>query len=291
MPIPMNGTCLECFLPKRLAFARQHGNDQQVTQVAKMLTRRFGESPEDMDSALLGGLCDEEMNAFFGLDPDRMKEEKEASNRFVLERLEDIDRRIHEADDPLYAALQFAVLGNYLDFSALAGQVSFEALDQMLDKAQDLDLDKACYQQFLTDLEKGRRFLYLTDNAGEICFDRLLAEALQKAFPHLQITFCVRGRPVSNDATREDARTAGIAFPVIDNGTAIGGTALGYISSESKEAIEQADVILAKGMGNTESLYGCGYNVYYAFLVKCARFMEFFNAPKMKPMFIRDKKA
>lgn len=290
MPIPMNSTCLECFLSKRLKLARTLGTDEQATEIARMLTRRFCESPADMDSALLGGLCDEEIAQYFGIDPDRMRQEKEMSNRFVLDRLDTIRSRINRAEDPIYAALQFAVLGNYLDFSALYGQVSFEQLDEMLNKAVLLDLDKACYAQFLDDLKTGKRLLYITDNAGEICFDRLMAEVLVQTFPHLEITFLVRGRPVVNDATREDACVAGIPFPVIDNGTAIGGTAMGLISAEARDAIENAHVILAKGMGNTESMFGCGYNVYYAFLVKCARFMQFFDAPKMKPMFIKDSK-
>ena len=219
-----------------------------------------------------------------------MREEKELSNRFVLDRLDKIRSRVEAAADPIYAGLQYAVLGNYLDFSALYGQVSFEDMDKMLDSAAEIDLDKAEYQNFIADLTKGKRFLYLTDNAGEICFDRVLAEIIAKTFPHLEITFCVRGKPVVNDATREDAEVAGIRFPVIDNGIAIGGTPVHMIGAEAKAALDSADVILAKGMGNTESMFGCGYNIYYAFLVKCARFMEFFNAPKMKPMFIRDRK-
>jgi len=290
MSIPMNSTCLECFLSKRLELARSLGTDEQATEIARLLSRRFFEAPADMDSAVLGGLCDQEINEYFGLAPDRMREEKEMSNRFVLERLEELRSRVAKAEDPIYAALQFAVLGNYLDFSALYGQVSFEDLDRMLDKASEMELDKTYYESFLRDLQNGKRLLYLTDNAGEICFDRVLGEIIAEKYPHLEITFCVRGGPVVNDATREDAEIAGIRFPVIDNGTALGGTSLSRVSRECREAIENADVILAKGMGNTESLFGCGYNVYYAFLVKCVRFMQFFDAPKMKPMFIRDRK-
>ena len=207
----------------------------------------------------------------------------------MLERLPQICARIEKAEDPVYAALQFAVLGNYLDFSALQGEVSFDALENMLDAALELPLDKDCYEQFCQDLQAGKTLLYLTDNAGEIVFDRVLAEELQKKYPHLQITFCVRGEPVSNDATREDAAVAGVTFPVIDNGTAIGGTVLRFVGEELKKAMETADVIVAKGMGNTESLFGCGYNVYYAFLVKCERFIQVFNKPKLTPMFIKDK--
>ena len=160
----------------------------------------------------------------------------------------------------------------------------------MLDSALEIDLDKEAYQAFCRDLSQGKRLLYLTDNAGEIVFDRVLAERLKQKYPHLEITFCVRGKPVSNDATREDAAAVGIPFPIIDNGTAIGGTAIGLVSDETKKALEEADVIIAKGMGNTESMYGCGYNVYYAFLVKCERFIQVFNKPKLTPMFIREKK-
>ena len=76
---------------------------------------------------------------------------------------------------------------------------------------------------------------------------------------------------------------------MIDSGNAIGGTALDRVSPTAKAAFDKADVILAKGMGNTESMFGCGYNIYYAFLVKCARFVQFFEKPLMTPMLVRDR--
>ena len=288
MSIPMNSVCLECVVNKHMPRARELGTDEQATEYGKSLAKYYGESGPDMDSALFAVYSEKELNRIYGLQPDRMQEEKDLSNRFVLERLEDIRQRIAKTEDPIYAALQFAVLGNYLDFSALAGQVSFEKLDEMLDGATKIDLDKTCYEQFRRDLQTGKKLLYITDNAGEICFDRVTAEVIAEVFPQLEITFMVRGLPVTNDATREDAEIAGIRFPVIDNGTAIGGTTLSQISPEALQAVKAADVILAKGMGNTESMFGCGYNVYYAFLVKCPRFEQFFNAPKMQPMFVRD---
>lgn len=289
MSIPLNSLCVECHLGKQIALARKLGDETQVNAYLKRIMGTMANAPEDMDSAWLGAISDGYLQEIFGVDPNRLKEEKEFSNRFVLERLKDIESRIDAAPDPVYAALQFSVLGNYLDFSALHGEVSFEKLEKMLDSASEIDLDKDCYRQFCADLTAGKKLLYLTDNAGEIVFDRLLAERLQKAYPQLDITFCVRGSAVSNDATREDAAAAGISFPLIDNGTAIGGTVLRFVSQELKDAMNSADVILAKGMGNTESMYGCGYNVYYAFLIKCQRFIQVFNKPKLTPMFIRDK--
>lgn len=290
MSIPMNSVCAECFMGKRLQLLQTLGTDEQATEMGKKMMLMYAQSPADMDSAVLGGLVDSEIARFYDIKTDRFGEEKRLSNRFVLERLDRVRDRVKAAADPVYAALQFAVLGNYLDFSALYGQVSFEKLDEMLDGAKELALDRACYEQFCRDLAAGKKFLYVTDNAGEIGFDRVMAETLLQAYPHLEITFLVRGGIVSNDATREDAEAVGIPFPVIDSGNAIGGTSISRICPEAKAAFDRADVILAKGMGNTESLFGCGYNVYYAFLVKCQRFVQFFEKPLMTPMFIRDKK-
>jgi hypothetical protein len=73
-----------------------------------------------------------------------------------------------------------------------------------------------------------------------------------------------------------------------EGGAAIGGTAIHLLSEESRQALECADVVIAKGMGNTETMYGCGYNVYYAFLVKCDRLSSYFDKPLMTPMLVRE---
>ncbi len=285
----MNAVCLQCHFRKNVDTARALGDDETATAFARALLQQYLDAPEDVDSAYLGGLTNKLFQKFYDVGPDRYREEKEASNRFVLERLDVIRQRVEGSEDPVYAGLQFAILGNYIDFSALGKNVSFEKLDQMLSQAKDLQPDMDCFRQLQQDLAKGKKLLYLTDNAGEIGFDRVFAEVLQKAYPQLEITFCVRGGPIVNDATREDAAIMELPFPVIDNGTAIGGTVIPLISDEAKQALESADVVIAKGMGNTESMYGCGYNVYYAFLVKCDRFIQFFDKPFMTPMLVRDK--
>ena len=289
MGIPMNSLCVECRLRKDLDTARSLGDEQTATAFARAHMELFLQMDKEENSTYFGARIDELFRKFYRLDADRFREEKAASNAFVLERLDALRAKVNAAADPVYAALQLAVLGNYLDFSALRGEVDFSVLDHMLDTALDMALDLNTYAAFLKDLEAGKNLLYITDNAGEIGFDRVLAEQLQARFPHLNITFCVRGKPVSNDATREDAAAMGITWPVIDNGCAIGGTCIDRICPEARAALESADVVLAKGMGNTESMFGCGYNVYYAFLIKCDRFIQYFNKPKMTPMFIRDQ--
>ncbi len=289
MSLEMNTECLLCHLRRNVETARSLGDEKTATAFAKALMELYIHAPADASSPALGPGTSALFRKFYGLEEDRFRQEKETSNRFVLARLDSIRDTVQGAPDPVYAALQFAVLGNYIDFSALQGEVSFEKLDAMLDTALDLPLPVETYKVFCEELSRGKKLLYLTDNAGEICFDRLLGEALQTAYPHLQITFCVRGGPAHNDATREDAELIGLPFPVIDNGNCVGGTELGLLSPEAKKALTEADVILAKGQGNTETLLGCGYNIYYAFLIKCPRFVQKFGKPKLTPMLVRER--
>lgn len=289
MSIPMNSTCIACRVDRITRQISSMGTEEQTTAFLKAWMKMAAEYPPDIDSARCGYYTDLLVEKFYGINPaDLMKKDKEDSNRFALARIDQIRRRVEESDDPVYTGLQYAILGNYLDFSALQGRVSYAELEEMLDKYKDFVLDKAVTDQFSADLAKGRKLLIFTDNAGEIVFDRVLAQVLKKRYPHLEIVFCVRGAPVANDATRGDAEAVGIEFPIVDSGIAIGGTDIALLPKEAKQELETADVVLAKGMGNTESMYGCGYHVYYAFLVKCARFMDFFNAPMMKAMFLRE---
>lgn len=286
----MDAECVLCHLDKNIALARSLGDEETAAAFAKELLRLHLEAPADASSPYLGPGTSALLQRYYGLGPDRYHQEKIDSNRFVMERYEQICSRVEQADDPVLAALQFSILGNYLDFSALRGNVSFEKLDEMLSSALEMELDADCYAQLQSDLAGGKHVLLLTDNAGEIGFDRILAEQLQKAYPHLEITFCVRGQITQNDATREDAAVVGIDFPIIDNGNSVAGTELSLLSAEAMDALKTADVVIAKGMGNTETMFGCGYNVYYAFLVKCGRFVRFFQKPLMTPMLVRDRK-
>lgn len=289
MSIAIDATCYLCHLKKNLEIAMGMGDQKTATAFARDLMQVYLDAPAETSSPELVPMVNALFQKHYGAEEDRFRQEKEDSNRFVLERLDTIADRIAAAPDRVYAGLQFALLGNYIDFSALHGQVSFEKLEELLSGAQQIRVEQASYDALCRDLQQGRKLLYLTDNAGEICFDRLFAQELMWAYPHLQITFCVRGGPSQNDATRADAALAGIPFPVIDNGNTVAGTALHLLSPEAKAAIEEADVIIAKGQGNIETLYGCGYNIYYMFLIKCIRFQEFFKLPKLTPMLLREK--
>ena len=288
MAIKINTLCLQCLINKHLETAREL-DETKANAFAKELMEVLQNALENSSSAVAGAKINGLYQKHFGLEQDRFVQEKIDSNVFVKNRLPQIKALVEQQSDPVFAGLQFAILGNYLDFSALRGQVSFEKLDAMLLDALNMQLDKDVYDSLCRDLSGAKNLLYITDNAGEIGFDRILAEQLHKKYPHMQITFCVRGLPAHNDATRQDAEFMEIPFPIIDTGNDIGGVDIPSLSAEAKNALETADVVLAKGMGNTESMFGCGYNVYYAFLVKCPRFVEYFRKPMMTPMLWKEQ--
>ena len=289
MSLVVDTQCLQCYLKRHLDLVRPLGTEAQAMAFAKDLLRLYLDAPEGVSSPWFGPGAADLLLQHYGLPIDRYREEKELSNRFVLERMDTIQDMVRSAPDPVFAGLQFAILGNYLDFAALQGQVSFEKLEQMLRQALDMELDRDVYAALCRDLASGKKLVYLTDNAGEIGFDRIFAEEIARAYPALSITFCVRGAITANDATREDAAAVGIPFPVIDNGNRIAGTQLDQLSPEAQAALDSADVILAKGMANTETMWGCPYNVYYAFLVKCQKFVTHFGKPMFTPMLVRQR--
>ena len=289
MSIAVDTYCMECHLKRNLAQARSLGTEEQAMAFLKGLMQLYLQAPEGAPAAWFGPGVTDLLCSIYGLEEDRYRQEKLDSNAFILSRMDSIREKIQAASDPLYAALQFAILGNYLDFAALRDQVDFRKLDEMLENAGKMELDLPVYGRLCRDLEAGSTLLYLTDNAGEIGFDRLLAEQIQARYPELQITFCVRGAIAANDATREDAAAVGIPFPVIDNGSRIAGTIIPMLGQEASQALHSADVIIAKGMANTECMLGCGLNVYYTFLVKCEKFKTYFGKPMFTPVLAAER--
>ena len=277
-----------CHFNRHMKRAQTLGDSQTGLEFGKELMRMYLAAPEGVSSPWFSPQVAALFQKYYGVSGDPYAEEKRMANTFIMERFDQIKAMVQQAEDPVFAGLQFSILGNYLDFAALQGNVSFEKMEQMLRQALDMQLDMGVYENMKADLAKGKKLLYLTDNAGEIGMDRIFAEQIHEKYPDLEITFCVRGGNTINDATREDAAIVGIPFPVIDNGNLVSGTELSMLSEEAKAAMDSADVIISKGMANTETLYHSGYPIYYAFLVKCVRFVEEFGKPLMTPMLVKE---
>ena len=118
------------------------------------------------------------------------------------------------------------------------------------------------------------------------------SKILKEKYPNLDITVIVRGYPVVNDATMEDAEEIGLTdlVRVIGNGSNVGGTWIPGITSEARDLLYDADLIIAKGQGNFETLNDCGLNIYYLFLCKCDLFQRRFHAENLQGMFLNERR-
>ncbi len=217
------------------------------------------------------------------------REIKKKYNDLVLSMEDAVRNKIESSKEPLLTSLIYARIGNYIDFGAMnnVDEGTFLSLfDDPKCRKEDEEVARALIEQ----CKSAKRFLLVTDNCGEIVLDKLFIEQLKKAFPALEITVMVRGADVLNDATREDAEYVGIdkGVKLIDNGNSVAGTVYGILSDEAKKAVDHADIILAKGQGNYESMCRQGRHIFYSFLCKCELFTSRFEVPKLTGVFVEE---
>lgn len=212
--------------------------------------------------------------------------QKEKYNQLLLSRYSSMVSQIQKNKDPLKTALQFALVGNYIDFGAM-DDVQECKLEELLGKRESIVIDEAEYTIFNRELKIAQRLVYITDNAGEIVMDRILIEAIQRKYPQVTVTVIVRGTEVLNDATEQDAKDIKLdcVAEIRSNGTYYPGTPFANTPQEIVQLIQKADICIAKGQGNFESLCGCASNIYYLFLCKCHMFVNRFQVPRFTPVF------
>jgi len=181
--------------------------------------------------------------------------------------LPDLRRRVEAAADPFETAVRLAVAGNIIDFG-LTSALDEASVHQSIKEALERPLAVDHVAELKAAVGRAKAILYVADNAGEIAFDRLLIERL----PLDRTTLAVRGAPIINDATRADAEAVGLTdlVTVIDNGDDAPGTILESCSAAFRCTFAAADVILAKGQGNYETLSDAGKDVYFLLKAKCA---------------------
>lgn len=215
---------------------------------------------------------------------------KQHYNQLMLDHFPYMKNKVDTSENHLKTAIQYAMVGNYIDFGALEN-VNESELKAQLDEAININIDSKLLDVFKNNLVNAKRLVYFTDNCGEIVTDKLLISTLHDINPNLHITVIVRGKPVLNDATLEDAKyihMEDVAQKVLGNGTGLLGNVVGVISKESMDEVENADLLISKGQGNYEGLSGCGLNIYYLFLCKCEMFMRRFGVEQFTGIMARE---
>jgi len=202
---------------------------------------------------------------------DPYLEVKNRFNKLALMMYPELKQRIKFSTDPLETAIRLAIAGNIIDFG-VNSDVQDNTVEKTIAESLTDDLDLKALQRFRDDTDAAENILYLGDNAGEIVFDRLLIEQM----PYEKVTFVVKGSPILNDATIEDAQIAGLTdiINVIDNGSDAPGTILESCSDPFRHCFDKADLLIAKGQGNFETLNNVWKNKFFLLRPKCSVLAE-----------------
>lgn len=284
----INSFCMSCLVQAQARNIQKFEDEEKKSRYMREIFKLLLDSDPELSAPALLEPVTKLYESYWG-SQEGFQAEKKSFNDFLLSMEEELEKKIRSTKDPLATALCYARLGNYIDLSALS-DVSTEKLLELFAKAEEESLDAEEYQHFLQDLKHGKYLVYLTDNCGEVVLDKLVIKLLKEQYPKLRIEVLVRGIPVTNDVDIEDAEYVGLTklVPVFGNGSGIAGTELSKISQEAREKLERADVIIAKGQGNFETIHTCGLNIYYLFLCKCDWFMQRFHAKHLQGMFVNE---
>jgi hypothetical protein len=199
---------------------------------------------------------------------DPYRDLKDLYNRLALEFYPEMKQLVADSPDPLLTAARLAIAGNNIDFGIRARTETIslrDVIDETL--AQPFGIDH--YEAFSRAVRESGKVIYAADNAGEIVFDRVLIEEIPDF--RNRVTLVVRGGPVLNDVTREDAREAGLEdkVRVIDTGHIAPGILFDRCSPEFMEEFRSAGLVIAKGQGNYETVTEYEGRAFFLLRAKC----------------------
>jgi uncharacterized protein with ATP-grasp and redox domains len=260
--------CVPCFVNQTLGLLKcANGTDYQGELALKQILTNLALMDYSSAPPLMAQKIYRTLYQVYG-ERDFYSHQKQCFNTLALKILPDIRKKISNAEDVFTEKVKLAIAANIIDFGKNANLTEHDVLES-LDEAMTREIGREKIQNLKEAMNKADKILYLCDNSGEIVFDKLLIESM----PHKKITCAVRGKPVINDATMEDAKNSGLTnvVHVIENGSDVPGTVLDDCSAEFREAFNDADLIIAKGQGNYETLSGNDTKrIIFMLLVKCS---------------------
>ena len=258
--------CIPCFVRQALDAARLATDDERIhEQVVRNVLRLAVDLDMSQRPPSIGQQIHRLIRNLVGQD-DPYRKVKDRFNNLALRLYPELRKQILSSNNRLETAVRLAIAGNIIDFGVNAS-VNEPDIYKAISESLTSDFDSGQLQSFQDAIEQTGEILYLADNAGEIVFDRLLIERL----PYEKVTLVVKGLPVINDATMEDAIVSGLPriVEVIDNGSDAPGTILESCSHNFRKRFEAADLLIAKGQGNYETLSDVDKNIFFILKAKC----------------------
>lgn len=258
--------CISCFIRQALDAARFATDDEQIHQdVVEQVLQMAVDLDMTQSPPVIGQKIHRLIRKLIGTDDPYYKVKKQF-NSLALKLYPSLRGQVINSKDPFETAVRFAIAGNIIDFGVKSYLTESDVRMTINDSLSSY-VDPEQIQALKEAVNKAERILYFADNAGEIVFDHLLIEQM----PLDKLTVVVRGCPVINDATMEDAHQTGLSriVEVIDNGSDAPGTILESCSKSFTEYFEKADLLISKGQGNYETLSGIDKKIFFLLKAKC----------------------
>ena len=258
--------CIPCFVRQAFEAVSLVTDDEKIKErILRQVVYRLANESFDKTPPSVGGDIHRIIRCLSG-DCDPYLDIKKDANALVMGLMPSLEQRIQSSSDPFETAVRLAIAGNILDCGQ-GNHVGKQKVNETVSQCLDQPIRKDTIKELGQEIRKASNIMYLGDNAGEVFFDRLLIEQLT-GYP---ITFVVRGAPTINDALRDDARIAGLdtLVKVIDNGSDAPGTIVEECSEEFRSNFEEADLIIAKGQGNYETLSDGKKTIFFLLKAKC----------------------
>ncbi len=227
---------------------------------------------------------------FLGID-DPYKEIKSGYNQLVLKMSETIRRLIEQSTDRFQCGLKLAIAGNIIDFAV---KHTFDAavLQEMVHAVSAVQIRINHAAKLQKAVQNSRTLFYSGDNCGEIVLDKFFILLLKEYNPQLHVWYGVRGKPIINDVTMDDAGQVCMqqAADVVSNGDGSLGTVLHCTDPKFQNLFQTADVVICKGQGNYEGLLGCGKeNLFFLFMAKCGLIADPLGIPVMSVVCMQNR--
>ncbi len=282
--------CFPCFLNQVLRTAEILGFSQQdlfgLVKRACTILAGFNEvHPPPRNAVEIYDMLSEAAGV---ADPfKRIKEESTRSALELLPRLEALAAEASRDGDGLGAAVRLAACGNVIDYGVGSTYDLQGELQQIMEvpfAAWDMD-------EFSTLLEGADHVLYIGDNAGETVFDIPLIRELKAR--GLDVVYAVRGGPIINDVTMDEAEASGISrlCRVVSTGCRAPGIVFEWCSKEFLGLFDSAPLIISKGQGNFETLFraerAADRPIFFIFKVKCRVVSGFLEMPLGSMLFMK----
>lgn len=282
----LNPLCIPCFYKQADIIANlMKSDDKKRFELYKGISKVIYETINpDNTPAMMATSIHRYIKDFYGVK-DPFKAVKEESNKKISEFYNDFKKIVVDSNNPIEALAKLAIVGNLIDYS-LFENVNLNKIKEEYEK-----FNPSIFQveDFKRDIEKAERILYITDNSGEIVFDKVFIEYLVNH--RKKVIVVVKEEPILNDATMDDVRMLGIdkLTKVLSIGDGEVGTTYPTKNDFLNKAMRTANIIISKGQANFETLYGSRLAIYYLFVVKCKAVAEFLKVPEKSPVLFKEK--